>query len=52
MLLAAAAVLMAIAGLWWRVTYLLSIAVIVWVALGRSRKPPPGYGREPPRSPR
>ena len=37
-LLAASAVLTAIAGLWWRTTYLLAIAVIVWIVLGRTRK--------------
>lgn len=36
MLLAAAAVFTAIAGLWWRTTYLLAIAIIVWFLLGRT----------------
>jgi len=36
-LLAAAAVLTAVAGLWWRTTYLLAIAIIVWLVLGRNR---------------
>lgn len=36
-LLAAAAVFTAIAGLWWRTTYLLAIAIIVWIFLGRKR---------------
>jgi hypothetical protein len=36
-LLAAAAVITAFAGLWWRTTYLLAIAIIVWVELGRKR---------------
>jgi hypothetical protein len=34
-LLAAAAVLTAVSGLWWRTTYLLAIAIIIWVVLGR-----------------
>jgi hypothetical protein len=34
-LLAAAGVLTAISGLWWRTTYLLAIATIIWVILGR-----------------
>ena len=36
--LAAAAVITAIGGLWWRTTYLLSIAIIVWIVLGRNRQ--------------
>lgn len=36
MLLAAAAVFTAIAGLWLRTTYLLAIAIIVWFLLGRT----------------
>jgi hypothetical protein len=43
-LLAAAAVITASGGLWWRTTYLLSIAIIVWVFLGRSREQPRGSG--------
>jgi hypothetical protein len=39
-LLAAAAVITAIGGLWWRTTYLLSIAIIVGIFLGRSREQP------------
>ncbi len=34
-LLAAAAVLTAVSGLWWRATYILAIAIIVWLILGR-----------------
>jgi len=37
-LLAAAAAITAIGGLWWRTTYLLSIAIIVWIVLGRNRE--------------
>jgi hypothetical protein len=40
-LLAAAAVFTAIAGLWWRTTYLLAIAIIVWFLLGQNRHQPP-----------
>jgi hypothetical protein len=36
-LLVAAAVITAFGGLWWRTTYLLSIAIIVWIFLGRKR---------------
>jgi hypothetical protein len=36
-LLAATAVITAFGGLWWRTTYLLSIAIIVWLFLGRNR---------------
>jgi hypothetical protein len=46
-LLAAAAVITAVGGLWWRTTYLLSIAVIVWIFLGRSREQ--SNHRGPPR---
>ncbi|HEY9448139.1 MAG TPA: hypothetical protein VIQ60_00225 [Gemmatimonadaceae bacterium] len=47
-LLAASAVLTAIAGLWWRTTYLLAIAVIVWIVLGRNREPRRGSRGRPP----
>lgn len=36
-LLGAAAVFTAIDGLWWRTTYLVAIAIIVWIFLGRNR---------------
>jgi hypothetical protein len=49
-LLAAAAVITAIGGLWWRTTYLLSIAIIVWIVLGRNREQwRGGHGRPPSR---
>jgi hypothetical protein len=48
-LLVAAAVITAIGGLWWRTTYLLSIAIIVWIVLGRNREQPRGNRGGPSR---
>jgi hypothetical protein len=48
-LLAASAVFTAITGLWWRTTYLLAIAIIVWIVLGRNRERPADSRGGPPR---